>query len=121
MSHMSLARFFSSPIASFLPAKRAAKPVARRQPPIGTTLCCNQFRMTVQAGFNRDLWQWLVAQGWRELPERDNRYRYRALPSNVVAALIDAAPEERERLLALGMRRALDQAQEPAKAERVAA
>jgi hypothetical protein len=118
---MSIARFFSSPIASFLPAKRAAKPVARRQPPIGTTLCCNQFRMTVQAGFNRDLWQWLVAQGWRELPERDNRYRYRALPSNVVAALIDAAPEERERLLALGMRRALDQAQEPAKAERVAA
>jgi len=118
---MSLARFFSSPIASFLPAKPASKQAPRRQPPIGTTLCCNQFRLTVQAGFGRDLWQWLVAQGWRELPERDNRYRYRALPSNVVAALIDAAPEERERLLALGMRRAMDQLQDAAKPERVAA
>jgi hypothetical protein len=118
---MSLARFFSSPITSLLPARRTAKPVARRQPPIGTTLCCNQFRMSVQAGFSRDLWHWLVAQGWHELPERDNRYRYRALPSNVVAALIDAAPEERERLLALGMRRALDQSQVAPKAERVPA
>jgi hypothetical protein len=118
---MSLARFLSSPISSFLPARRAAKPVSRRQPPIGTTLCCNQFRMSVQAGFGRDLWQWLVAQGWRVMPDGDNRYRYRALPSNVVAALVDAAPEERERLLALAMRRALDQAQEAVKVERVAA
>ena len=118
---MSLARFFTSPIASFLPAKRAAKPVSRRQPPIGTTLCCNQFRLSVQAGFSRDLWQWLSAQGWRELPASDNRYRYRALPSNVVAALIDGAPEEREKLLALGMRRALEQHQEPVKVERVPA
>ena len=117
---MSLVRFFSSPISNFLPARRAAKPASRRQPPIGTTLCCNQFRMTVQAGLSRDLWQWLVAQGWRELPERDNRYRYRALPSNVVAALIDGAPEERARLLALAMRRALDQAPDVAKAAAVA-
>jgi len=114
---MSLARFFSSPLASFLPAKPTAKPLPRRQPPIGTTLSCNQFRLTVQAGFSRDLWHWLMAQGWRELPSRDNRYRYRALPSNVVAALIDAAPVERERLLALGMRRALDQSHDGAKAE----
>jgi len=118
---MSLARFFTAPISSFLPGRRSAKPLSRRQPPIGTTLCCNQFRMTVQAGFSRDLWHWLVAQGWRPLPEGDNRYRYRAVPSNVVAALVDAAPEERERLLALGMRRALDQAQGATKGERVAA
>jgi hypothetical protein len=118
---MSLARFFTSPISSFLPAKRPALPVSRRVPPIGTTLCCNQFRMTVQAGFGRDLWHWLVAQGWRVLPERDNRYRYRALPSNVVAALADSAPEEREKLLALAMRRAMDQTQDSARTERVAA
>lgn len=106
---MSLARFLTSPIAYFLPARRVAKPVSRRLPANGSTLCCNQFRMTVQAGFNRDLWQWLVAQGWHELPARENRYRYRALPSNVVAALVDAAPSERDKLLALGMRRALEQ------------
>jgi len=118
---MSLARFFTSPIAYLMPAKRVVKPAPRRQPPIGTTLCCNQFRMTVQAGLGRDLWQWLVAHGWRELPERDNRYRYRALPSNVVAALVDAAPEEREKLLALGLRRAMEQTQDAARPERVAA
>jgi hypothetical protein len=118
---MSLARFFASPLSSFLPARRAAPRVSRRQPPIGTTLCCNQFRMTVQAGFSRDLWHWLVAQGWRVMPERENRYRFRALPSNVVAALVDAAPEERERLLTLAMRRALDQVQDAPKADRIAA
>ncbi|MCU0952111.1 MAG: hypothetical protein MUC68_13905 [Burkholderiaceae bacterium] len=116
---MSLARFLTSPIAYFLPARRVAKPAPRRQPAIGATLCCNQFRMTVQAGFSRDLWQWLVAQGWHELPAGQNRYRYRALPSNVVAALVDSAPTERDKLLALAMRRALEQ--EPARAERVAA
>ncbi len=118
---MNLARLFSSPIASLRRIKRDAKPASRRLPAIGTTLCCNQFRLTVQAGFNRDLWQWLVAQGWRELPEGDNRYRYRALSSTVVAALIDADPDGRERLLALGMSRALNQSAEPPRVERAVA
>lgn len=109
---MSLARLIASPIAFFMPSRRVAKPVSRRRPPIGTTVCCNQFRMTIQAGTSRDLWHWLLAQGWRELPAGQNRYRYRALPSNVVAALIDAAPDQWEKLLMLGMRRALAQPQE---------
>lgn len=118
---MNLARLFSSPLTSLRRIKRDAKPASRRVPAIGSTVCCNQFRLTVQAGFGRELWLWLNAQGWCELPEGDNRYRYRALPSNVVAALIDAEPEDRERLLALGMSRALNQSAEPPRVERAVA
>ncbi len=46
---MNLARLISSPIASLRRIKRDAKPASRRLPAIGTTLCCNQFRLTVQA------------------------------------------------------------------------
>jgi len=116
---MSLARFFSSPSSALRAARGGDGAPMRRPPPIGTTLCCNQFRLSVQAGLGRDLWQWLTAQGWRVLPPGDSRYRYRALPSDVVAALIDAAPEQRERLLALGMRRALEAPDDAGKAARV--
>lgn len=107
---MSFVRWLISTNVPGRGARGASRANERRLPPIGATLCCNQFRIGVQAGFNRDLWQWLMAQGWRVLPAGDDRYRYRALPSNVVAALIDAAPEERERLLALGVRRAIESA-----------
>jgi len=113
---MSFVRWFTSTNAPGRGERGAGRSQERRLPPIGATLCCNQFRIGVQAGFNRDLWQWLMAQGWRLLPAGDDRYRYRALPSNVVAALIDAAPEERERLLALGVRRALETAAQAGRA-----
>ena len=106
---MSLIRLLSSPIAFFLPnGRRAAQPVrvSRRRPPIGTTICCNQFRMSVQAGMSRELWHHLIANGWRELPAGESRYRYRSMPSNIVAALIDAPADHWDRLLVLGFRRA---------------
>ncbi len=116
---MNFARLLNAPIAFFTGSRRVAKPASRRRPAIGATLCCNQFRFTVQAGFNRDLWLWLQAQGWRELQPGETRYRFRALPSDVGAALIDCAAEARERLLALGMRRALGEA--PVRDEKIAA
>lgn len=109
---MSLMRLLSSPMALLMPAsRRAALPVrvSRRRPPIGTTICCNQFRMTVQAGLPRELWQYLIANGWRELPAGHSRYQYRALPSNVVAAMFDAPAEQWDRLLALAFKRALNE------------
>ncbi len=115
---MSLSRFLASPLTYFTPVRReAAKAPRRRVPTMGTTLCCNQFRLTVPAGMSRDLWQWLSGQGWYELAAGENRYKFRALPSNVVAALVDASPDDREKLLALAMRRAM----EHGSSERVAA
>lgn len=118
---MRLPRFFTTPLSTLLGARPPVGAAPRQLPPIGTTLCCNQFRMTVQAGFSRDLWQWLVAQGWRVLPSGDNRYRYQALPSNVIAALADAEPDAREKLLALALRRALKDDGAAAKPVRAAA
>lgn len=112
---MSLMRMLSSPIAYFLPSgRRPAAPVrvSRRRPPIGTTICCNQFRMSVQAGMTRELWHHLIANGWRELPAGASRYQFRAMPSNVVAALIDAPADEWDRLLVLGFRRAQQEQRE---------
>lgn len=106
---MSLARIFGTSIGQLFGRRVAARSAPTRRPSQGATICCSKFRLTVPAGFNDELWQWMASQGWQPLADRDSRYRYRALPSNVVAALVDAPEEQRERLLALGLRRALDQ------------
>ena len=56
----------------------------------------------------------LASRGWRPLPDPKDRYAYRSLPSHLVAALIDAHPDDRDRALALAIRRAADPA--PARA-----
>lgn len=56
--------------------------------------------MSVQAGMSETLWRWLAKQGWREVLFRPDRRRYRDIPHGYVTRLIDASPEEHERLLA---------------------
>lgn len=104
---MTLSRMFSTPLGELFGKKAAAAArMPTERPRVGATICCAQFRMTVPIGFNDTLWQWLAAQGWRPMDPKQNRYRFRALPSNVVAALVDAPEEQREKLLALALRRA---------------
>ncbi len=104
---MTLSRMFSTPLGELFGKKAAVTaPMPTERPRVGATICCAQFRMTVPIGFNDALWQWLAAQGWRPMDAKDNRYRFRALPSNVVAALVDAPDDQREKLLALALRRA---------------
>ena len=101
---------FSNALSQIFSRKDAQKGLpTRRRPRIGGTICYSQFRMTVTTGFTRDLWLWLEDKGWRVMPDEDNRYRYRALPSHVIAALVDAAPEQREALLSLALRAAAGQ------------
>lgn len=116
---MSFARVLSMPLSQLFGRRSVPQRRQAGRPRVGSTIFCSRFRMTVPAGFNEDLWQWLVAQGWQPLADNASRYRYRALPSNVVAALVDAPQEQRERLLALALRRALDQpaAAQPAPVE----
>lgn len=106
---MNFTRVLNMPLSRLF-GRRVPQRVSTRRPRVGSTICCAQFRMTVPIGFSQALWQWLNSQGWRVMPEADSRYRYRALPSNVVAAMVDAAPEQWEKLLTLAYRRALDQA-----------
>jgi hypothetical protein len=104
---MTLSQIFSTPVQRALARRKAEE--SRRQrgkPAVGSTICCSDLRMTVQAGLSEEFWQWLVAQGWRPLAAGEDRYRLRALPSHAVAALFDAAPEERDRYLAIALRKA---------------
>ena len=70
------------------------------KPGIGSRICCNDLRMTVQAGMSDGLWRWLVKQGWREITFRPDRRSYREVPTAYVTRLIDSNPDERERVLA---------------------
>jgi hypothetical protein len=111
---MTLSRMFSTPFGELFgkkPGAAAVAPAPTSRPRVGATICCAQFRMTVPVGFHDELWQWLATQGWRPMGEKENRYRYRALPSNVVAALVDAPEEQREKLLSLALRRAAGESQ----------
>ncbi len=70
------------------------------KPGIGARICCEDLRMTVQAGMSDALWNWLAKQGWREITFRPDRRRYRDVPTAYVTRLIDSYTEERERVLA---------------------
>ncbi|HQR75347.1 MAG TPA: hypothetical protein PLR35_02865 [Burkholderiaceae bacterium] len=70
------------------------------KPGIGARICCDDVRMTVQAGMSDSLWRWLTKLGWREITFRPDRRRYRDIPTAYVTRLVDSTPEERERVLA---------------------
>jgi hypothetical protein len=75
-------------------------PPAGNRPGVGARIACGDLRMSVQAGMSETLWRWLVKQGWREVLYRPDRRRYRDVPHTYVTQLIDAAPEDRDRVLA---------------------
>ncbi len=76
------------------------------KPRIGAIIYRGEVRITVQAGLSDELWQWLLDAEWRELMYRPDRRRYREVPPSMVTRLIDALPESRERILAIGISRA---------------
>ena len=76
-------------------------PTPGSRPAIGARIVCGDLRMSVQAGMSESRWRWLVSQGWREVYYRPDRRRYREVPHAYVTRLIDASPDERERILAI--------------------
>lgn len=108
---MNWARLLTRPVSGFLwGRKQEVRRRHARKPQIGATICCANLRITVQAGLSRELWVWLVGQGWREILPHENRYRFRALPSKIVTRLFDAQPEHWERLLAAAIKQAVQDA-----------
>jgi len=81
-------------------------PARGRKPRIGASVVRDDVRMTVQAGLGDDLWEWLLDNDWRELRFRPDRRKYREVPPSLVTRFIDAAPENRQRILAHGVARA---------------
>jgi hypothetical protein len=81
-----------------------------RPPSVGARIFCEDLRMSVQIGLDRELWRWLQDQGWREVTARPDRRTYRDISSRWMTQLIDAAPEQREAVL----QRAIEDARAPA-------
>jgi hypothetical protein len=90
-----------------------ALPAAGQKPAVGARIACGDLRMSVQAGMSDGLWRWLTRLGWREVMFRPDRRRYRDIPHGFVTQLIDAAPEERERILAVAISHASFRAPPP--------
>lgn len=102
---MNWATLLSTPIGELLRNRKIEidQRTARR-PKVGSTICCAGLRMTVQAGLSEDLWQWLLALGWRELGPRENRLHFKPLPSALVTRLFDAPADERQRIMIAAIR-----------------
>jgi hypothetical protein len=79
--------------------KARKKPRRGAKPAIGASICNADLRMTIQAGFGDDLWQWLADSGWREVTYRPDRRLYREIPATWVTRLIDAPAGARRRVL----------------------
>lgn len=90
-----------------------ALPSVGQKPGVGARIACGDLRMSVQAGLSDSLWRWLTKLGWREVMFRPDRRRYRDIPHGFVTQLIDAAPEERERILAVAVTHASYRATAP--------
>jgi len=90
-----------------------ALPSVGHKPGVGARIACGDLRMSVQAGMSDSLWRWLTKLGWREVMFRPDRRRYRDIPHGFVTQLIDAAPEERERILAVAVTHASYRATAP--------
>jgi hypothetical protein len=69
------------------------------KPSIGARITCDDVRMTVQAGMTHELWNWLQAQGWREVTFKGDRRRYRDVSTDWANQLIDAPAERRKQVL----------------------
>ena len=105
---MNIAVILNTPITKLLARKRPPMPLAPNapKPRMGATLCCAGLRMTAQAGMTDEMWQWLIALGWRELRSGENRLHYRALSSLLVNRLYDVEPDDRQKILLLAIREA---------------
>jgi hypothetical protein len=106
---MNLASILNTPLRDLLGRRKPPIPpqtIRTPKPRMGATLCSAGLRMTVQAGLTDEMWQWLMALGWRELRAGENRLHYRALSTSLVNRLYDVAPDDRQKILLLAIREA---------------
>lgn len=85
--------------------KRQAPPVGPL-PKTGATIVHGSLKMRVTQQMPRELWDWMVLSGWRNLPVVKDRRQGVELPEHTLAELLNAAPGEREALHARILRMA---------------
>ena len=66
-------------------------------PQVGSTIIRGEVKMAIDQPVPRELWDWLVLSGWRNLPVKNDRRKGRLAPEGALKTLIDADPQERNR------------------------
>ena len=83
-------------------------PSAKGEPKVGGTIVCEGASMRITHPVPRELWEWMVLSGWRNIPVANDRRATSELPDDALAQLLRAAPNERNsvhaRLLLLATR-----------------
>ena len=76
--------------------KRRTPPVGPL-PAVGSVIQRGPVKMAITEPVPRDLWEWLVLSGWRNLPVKTDRRKGLQAPQGALKALIAADPQERDR------------------------
>lgn len=66
-------------------------------PQVGTVIIRGEVKMLINQPVPRELWDWLVLSGWRNLPVKTDRRKALIAPPGALKELIDADPQERNR------------------------
>ena len=74
--------------------KRKPAPVGPL-PAVGTVILRGQVKMAVTHPLPRELWDWLVLSGWRNLPVKDDRRKGLLAPTDALKTLLEADPQQR--------------------------
>ena len=77
--------------------KRKPAPVGPL-PPVGAALIRGSVKMKVTHPVPRELWDWLVLSGWRNVPVKNDRRSYQWLPDAALKELLDADPAQRKQV-----------------------
>lgn len=67
-------------------------------PAVGTTIVRQDVKMHVTLPLPRELWDWLVLSGWRNLPVKNDRRKGLLLPESALQTLLQTPPQERNRV-----------------------
>ena len=77
--------------------KRKTAPVGPL-PQVGAALIRGTVKMKVTHPVPRELWDWLVLSGWRNVPVKNDRRSYQWLPDAALKELLEADPAQRNQV-----------------------
>ena len=73
---------------------RRPAPVGSR-PPVGAIIIRGPVKMSITQEVPRELWDWLVLSGWRNLPVKDDQRKGLLAPTDALKTLLEADPQQR--------------------------
>lgn len=76
--------------------QRKSPPVGQL-PAVGAVIIRGQVKMHIDQPMPRELWDWLVLSGWRNLPVKNDRRKGLVAPAGALQELIGADPQQRNR------------------------